>query len=136
MTHAADEAEHAPAPARSMNRQADAGRMLELRMPGEQFADIATEVLTAALDRGGVAEAIKQAAQATLALRGLLLKEQAATFLRIEVRTLELWMRPEAEGGKGVPHLKIDRTVRFRIEALEEWARKFEVNPVARRLAA
>ena len=129
MTQAADEAGHVPASSRP-------GNMLELRMGGEQFTNIATEVLTAALERGGVAEAIKQAAEAALALRGFIEKDQAAAFLRIPVRTLELWMRPEGEGGKGVPHLKFGVMVRFRIEALEAWARKFEVNPVARKLVA
>lgn len=107
---------------------------MELRLPGEEFSDIATQVLTAALERGGITEAIKQAALAALAMRGLLNKEQAAAFLQIKVRTLETWMASEAEGGKGIPHLKMGEIVRFRIEALEEWTRKFEVNPVARRL--
>ena len=114
----------------------DHDNVMELRLPADQFRDVATAVLKDALERGGIAEAIRQAAMAALAMKGMLEKEHAAKYLGIEVRTLELWMKPVAEGGKGVPHLKIDKTVRFRIEALDAWSAKFEVNPVARRLAA
>lgn len=110
--------------------------VLPLHLPADQFSTIATKAMADALERGGVVEAIKEASLAALALRGYIDKEAAAKFLGVETRTLEAWMRPEAEGGKGLPHLKFDRAVRFRIEALEEWARKFEVNPLVKKFAA
>jgi hypothetical protein len=41
-------------------------------------------------------------------------KNEAAAFFRITVRTLEIWMR------KGLPHYRIQRSIRFRNDIVEE----------------
>ena len=55
----------------------------------------------------------------------LLTKKEAASLLRISVRTLDLWMRRGV-----VPYLKIGRTVRLRRSALfHHLSAKFERSP-------
>ncbi len=104
---------------------------MELKLDPTEFRDVAESALQSALEKAGVVKAIQDAALANLAARGLLDKELAAKFLGIEPRTLEIWMRPLGDRcGRGVPHMKIGETVRFKIESLEAWAAQHEVNRV------
>jgi hypothetical protein len=90
---------------------------------------LAREVLAEALESAGVVAAIELAAESHLACRGLLTKDQMLRYLSIEsMRTLDMWMKPESDGGRGLPHLKIGETVRFRLSSVESWAEKYEVN--------
>jgi hypothetical protein len=104
---------------------------MELKLAPEELADAVAGAVERALREAGVAAAVRAAIDAELALRGLLTKEQGAKYLGIESRTLEIWMRPAGQnGGRGVPHLKIGETVRFKLASLEAWALQFEVNKV------
>jgi hypothetical protein len=113
----------------------DPSNLLTLALPAEPFRDLAAEILGKAIEKGGVVEAIKTAAAADIASQGLIDKAAAAQFLGVEPRTLEVWMRPVAQGGKAVPHMKIGETVRFRIDQLREWADQYTVNRVLPKVA-
>ena len=92
---------------------------------------LAHQVLSEALERSGVVRAIELSVEAHLSTRGLLTKDQMLRYLGIEsMRTLDTWMKPESEGGRGLPHLKIGETVRFRLTSIEEWEKKYEINRV------
>lgn len=104
---------------------------MKLELGETEFREVAESVLARAIEKGGVVDAIREAAEAALAARGLLDKEQARRYLQIEERTLEIWMRPAGvKGGRGVPHMKIGEAVRFRLESLEAWALQHEINKV------
>ncbi len=104
---------------------------MELKLATGELSDALAHGVAEALRGAGIVAAVNAAIEAELAARGLLTKEQAAKFLTIELRTLENWMRPAGDrGGRGVPHLKIGETVRFKLQSLEAWACQFEVNRV------
>ena len=109
-----------------------AAPVMTLHFPPE----LAERALTESLRAAGVAQAIAEAAEVRLALRGLLDKAAAAKFLKIEERTLEIWMRTAGDrGGRGVPHFKIGEAVRFTLPALEAWLAQYEVNKVLPKVA-
>jgi hypothetical protein len=102
---------------------------IQFKLPmATSIEDLATRILHESLARAGIAQAIADATVLELALHGNLDKEGAARFLKIGVSTLEEWMLPVQEGGKGCPYLKIGAAVRFRIASLEAWQNTFEVN--------
>jgi hypothetical protein len=102
---------------------------IQFRLPIQgSIEDLATRILRESLERAGIAQAIADATVLQLALHGNLDKEGAARFLKIGVSTLEEWMLPLGEGGKGCPYLKVGTSVRFRIASLEAWLNNFEVN--------
>lgn len=104
---------------------------MKFELDHDEFRAAAEAALARALEKGGIVEAIKDASMAALASKGLLDKEAAARYFGIEPRTLEIWIRPLGErGGKGVPHLKIGETVRFKLASLEAWAAQHELNRV------
>lgn len=97
---------------------------------------LAESVLACALREAGIVAQIEAAVQTRLSETGLLDKVQAAKFLSIEMRTLEVWMRPGGDrGGRGVPHLKIGEAVRFKVASLEAWAGQYEINRLLPRVA-
>lgn len=56
-------------------------------------------------------------------------KAEAAAFLGIKPRQLEVWMRkPGAPGGLGCPYYKPAHIVKFTYATLAEWLEKFRVN--------
>lgn len=105
---------------------------VELRLPLRGgIEQLAERVLSEALKQSGIVPAIELAVQAQLSMSGLLDKPAAAKWLRIEESALQIWMRPVGDrGGRGLPHVKIGETVRFRLSALEAWVAQFEVNRV------
>jgi hypothetical protein len=116
--------------------QADPDNAIQFRLPIQgSMEDLVTRVLRESIDRAGIAQAIADATALELALHGNLDKEGAAKFLKIGVSTLEEWMLPVQEGGKGCPYYKIGAAVRFRIAPLEAWLNNFEVNRVLPRVA-
>lgn len=108
------------------------GAAVEIKLPlRDSIDELAARVLGHALQEAGIVEAIRVATETHLAHSGLLTKEQAAKWLRIEESALQIWIRPVGDrGGRGVPHLKIGETVRFRLASLEAWAAQFEVNKI------
>jgi excisionase family DNA binding protein len=119
-----------------MNGEAQPTTGLKVELPAEMSRELGAEILRAALEKAGVMEAILLAVQAQIALRGLIDKPEAARYLGISVPTLEVWLRKEGDrGGRGVPHLKIGETVRFKISSLDAWATQHEVNQVLPRAA-
>lgn len=108
--------------------------VMELRLPGGEFRETLRAALLDSIIEGRVVETIKAASEAAIALRGYVDKPQVAQYLGFGVRTIELWMKPETEGGLGMPHFKFGRAdqgrqeVRFRLEAVDAWARRFELN--------
>lgn len=100
--------------------------------------ELAERVLATALRESGILERIDAAKDAALAVRGLMKKPEAAKFLTLEERTLEIWMRPVGDrGGRGVPHIKIGDRVFFQLAALEAWLAQdqFQVNRVLSKVA-
>lgn len=70
-------------------------------------------------------------------MAGLLTTREAAEWLQVSASLLQHDVRTAR---LGVPYVRIGRTVRYRREALEEWAREREVAPespreLARRVA-
>lgn len=60
---------------------------------------------------------------------GLMDKEEAARYLKIEVRALEDWMKPaHEERGRGLPYFKLRSTVRFSRARIDVWALTHEEN--------
>jgi hypothetical protein len=121
-------------PERATHSEPDNSVQFRLPIQGS-IEDLATRILRESLDRAGIAQAIADATVLELALHGNLDKEGAAKFLRIGVSTLEEWMLPVQEGGKGCPYLKIGTRVLFRIASLEAWQNTFEVNKVVPKAA-
>ena len=108
---------------------------MEIKLHGEEFRDVAEKALNVAIERSGLVAAIREAAAARLALTGAIDKEQAAEYFGITVRTIEGWMKPVADGGLGLPHLKFGTAVRFKIASLESWSAQYEINRVLQRVA-
>lgn len=103
-------------------------------VPSEDFRALAEPLLkgVAAQLAGELAKAAEQLASDRL--RGPMNKPEAADYLRISVRCLEEWMKPEGEGGKDVPHyFPSHGQAKFYREDLDAWIRqeKFRRNPIA-----
>lgn len=104
---------------------------LQIDLPDAQAAQVFGPMLQAV--GGELAARILRAAQAIAEDRkqGYMDKEEAAAYLGLEVRALENWMKPVAQGGRGLPHMRSGATVRFRRERIDAWYLSLEVNPPA-----
>lgn len=101
---------------------------MNLSLEDEQFRAVAGPMLERAA--GLIAAQLARAAEAMAADReaGLMEKAAAMDYLAIKSeRTLEAWMKPEP-GGRGLPHVKIGETVRFRRSSIDRWLTGQEVN--------
>jgi len=109
---------------------------MKVEIPSEEFSAVAGPLLTGAVNQLGARLAGAAADLAKGLADGYMDKEQAAAYLGIKERALENWMRPVAEGGRGVPHSKIGETVRFKRARIDAWMLSLEVNtpPVLRPL--
>ncbi|MES2572147.1 MAG: hypothetical protein V4710_19080 [Verrucomicrobiota bacterium] len=109
---------------------------MELKVLDGDFKELVAEAVAKVLRESGLIAAIKYAAELQLAQEGLMTKEQVGDWLGVDERCIELWMRPASEPrGRGLPHIKIGTTVRFRLEALKRWALQHEVNQVISKAA-
>lgn len=104
---------------------------MNLQVPPEEFRAMAEPLLKGAAKQLGEQLAAAAESLAEEMRRGYMEKDEAAAYLGIKSRALEDWMRPVSEGGKGVPHFKFGRDVRFRRDQLDAWARAYQVNGVS-----
>lgn len=104
--------------------------MATIQIPDDQL----TALVRPLLERVGaeLAGHLLSSAAALVADRaaGYMDKEGAAAYLGLKSeRALESWMKPLAQGGRGLPHLRFGATVRFRRDRIDAWSLAFEVNP-------
>lgn len=108
---------------------------MKLDLPPEEFRAVAEPLLRAVAGQLAQQLAATAAALAQDAAEGYMDKEQAARYLGLEwgengSRTLEGWMKPVSEGGRGLPHMKIGATVKFKRGRIDAWMLTLERNPV------
>lgn len=97
-------------------------------LPPEDFRALAEPLLARVAGLLAAQLAASATALAEEYASGYMDKDEAAKYLGIEVRALENWMKPLREGGRGLPHLKVGATVRFRRCRIDAWALTQEVN--------
>jgi hypothetical protein len=111
---------------------------MKLELSPEELAATADPVLmrvavTIATQLAKTAEAM-----ATAAANGYMDKAAAMEYVGLKSeRALENWMRPVREGGRGMPHMKIGETVKFKRDRIDAWMLTLEKNaPVVVHLEA
>ena len=62
----------------------------------------------------------------TISPPALLSAEQAAEYLGVAVQTLSKW---RCTGEQSIPYIRVGRSIRYRVEALEEWLHARTVAP-------
>jgi hypothetical protein len=109
---------------------------LAVEIPAEDLCAAAKPMLERVA--GEIALQLTKAAQAVAEDRrcGCMNKEEAGAYLGQKVRTIENWMRPVGEGGRGLPHIKIGETVLFKRSRIDAWLMTLERNtpPILRPL--
>lgn len=63
----------------------------------------------------------------TISPPALLSAEQAAEYLGVAVQTLSKW---RCTGEQNIPYIRVGRSIRYRLEALEQWLQDRTVAPV------
>jgi hypothetical protein len=107
---------------------------VQLEFPPEAIDEALRCVLKAALEGAGIVEELRRHSRDLLHAEGHLDKEDAALYLKIDVRTVDAWMDPKtapkdrAHQRRPLPYRKIGHIVRFTRQRLDEWSAHFEVN--------
>jgi hypothetical protein len=102
---------------------------LSVDIPAETFREVAEPLFTRIA--GALAAQLATVAETLAAERaqGYMDKAEAMLYVGLKSeRALEGWMKPLAEGGRGMPHMKIGETVKFKRSRIDAWMLTMEKN--------